>query len=368
MYGDVFCEAPVFVTGHTGFKGAWLSLMLSQLGAKVIGYALSPPTTPSLFAQSGLAANVTHIEADIRDQVQLIHALRAHHPRFIFHLAAQSLVLDAYRNPLETYDINVMGSLKLLDAVRQTGISTTIIMVVTDKCYQNNEWVYGYRENDALGGYDPYSASKAAMDIASQSYQLSFFPLDAINEHGVSVATVRSGNVIGGGDWAYNRIVPDAIRAFFNGESLQLRNPSAVRPWQHVLEPLSGYLWLAAQLSRDPARFTGGWNFGPLPTEGSSVRMLADTMVSAWGDGVQWHDASTNTTLYEANLLRLNIDKAVSMLGWSPVWDFQTTVERTVRWYKASLDANAKQTIELCADDIAAYVQSASKAGLAWTS
>jgi CDP-glucose 4,6-dehydratase len=299
------------------------------------------------------------IRADVRDLARLREALHTHQPAFIFHLAAQALVLESYAAPLETFGTNVMGSLTLLQAVREVGITPVMVMVTTDKCYENQEWVYGYRETDALGGHDPYSASKAAMEIAVASFRRSFFA------EGPPLATVRAGNVIGGGDWSAYRIVPDAMRAFSAGQRLQVRNPGALRPWQHVLDPLSGYLWLAARL-RDAPHLAGAWNFGPLFTEAKSVGQLVAALVDAWEGPAAWDDASQADAPKEAHYLTLNIEKAVATLGWRPVWDFQTAVQRSVRWYQTALP-DPTTAAHLCLEDIAAYEAAARAAGLAWT-
>ncbi|MDX2163373.1 MAG: CDP-glucose 4,6-dehydratase [bacterium] len=368
MYNGMYVGKTALITGHTGFKGAWLALYLLRLGAHVVGYSLPAPTSPSLFQKTDLAAALTHIEGDIRHTAALTEVVRSHKPDFIFHMAAQPLVLESYQNPVETFDVNVMGSISVMEAVRAARQPCALIMVVTDKCYENREWHYGYRETDALGGYDPYSASKAAMDIAVSSYRSSFFnPTDA-HEHGVMVAQVRSGNVIGGGDWADARIVPDAARAFAKGETLLVRNRRSVRPWQHVLEPLSGYLWLAAKLrGSDGMRCAAAYNFGPQITESHSVGELADAMVQAWGDGVIWQDLTDPRAPHEAGLLKLSIDKAHAELGWSPVWDFETTVRRTMQWYKAALSAEPAVVRDLCDGDIEAYERDAAAKRVLWT-
>lgn len=368
MYENTYQDATVLITGHTGFKGSWLALYLKSLGADVVGYALKSPTVPSLFEQTELKRDIVHIEADIRDQQRLKDTLRRYRPAFIFHMAAQSLVLRSYQNPIETFEVNVVGSLNVLEAVRETGIRTQVIMVVTDKCYQNKEWVFGYRENDPLGGHDPYSASKAAMDMAVQSYRASFFPQDHFDEHGVGIAQVRSGNVIGGGDWAKNRIVPDAIRSFINGQPIAVRSPRAVRPWQHVLEPLSGYLWLGAKMVQNPVHFSTEWNFGPYISESQTVAELVQALIDHWQGSAQWVDASKVDALHEANTLRLNIDKAIVQLGWHPIWDFQTTVKRTAHWYQQAYSADAETIRALCMDDIQSYQNDAIEKELAWTS
>jgi CDP-glucose 4,6-dehydratase len=364
MYRNVFAGKRVLITGHTGFKGAWLTIYMRYLGAHVTGYSLPAPG-PCIFATAELQPLVSHREGDIRDSAGLRQVLEECRPHFVFHMAAQSLVLESYRNPVDTFETNVMGSVRLLEAIRQTRTRSTLIMVVSDKCYKNNEWVFGYREIDALGGHDPYSASKSAMDIAVRSYRLSYFPPKDFKDHGVSIAAVRSGNVVGGGDWGVDRIVPDAVRALSRGETLTVRSPEATRPWQHVLDPLSGYLWLAACLSERPQQYAGEWNFGPLPSEDRCVRELADAITAAWGKGATWVEGS-DTTQHEAKTLKLNIDKAVTELQWRPVWNFETTVQRTISWYKQAEGADGKAVYDLCTQDIEAHRAEARAKGLAW--
>jgi CDP-glucose 4,6-dehydratase len=288
MFLDCYSNTSVLVTGHTGFKGTWLSLWLHSLGAHVIGYSMKPPTTPNLFEACGLEEHIQHFEGDIRDTMAISEVVAIHKPKFIFHLAALPLVRDSYSSPRETFDTNVMGTISVLDALRTNTNPCSVVVVSTDKCYANASWEYGYRETDTLGGHDPYSASKAAMELAVSSYRQSFFSPDVVGEHNVRVSSARAGNVIGGGDWSQDRIVPDAIRALAEERKLKVRSPRAVRPWQHVLEPLSGYLWLAASMSRDEGgRLASSWNFGPLPSETYTVAALVDRIIAAWGRG-EW--------------------------------------------------------------------------------
>lgn len=367
MYWNVFSGATVLITGHTGFKGSWLSIYLTQLGAKVIGYALPPATQPNLFDLAKLKDMVEHIEGDIRDSEHIRAVCKRHQPDFVFHLAAQPLVIESYRRPRETFDVNVLGTLSVLDAVREMDHPCTVVAITTDKVYENREWVHGYRETDPLGGYDPYSASKAAMEIALASYRSSFFHPDKISEHGIRLASARAGNVIGGGDWATDRIIPDAIRALSANKPILVRNPSSIRPWQHVLEPLSGYLVLAAKLALEGAPFATAYNFGPLTTENYTVSQLMDAVVAAWGSG-EWQAVGSNQAQHEAGKLRLSIDKAVSELGWSPVWDFARTIERTVGWYKKVLPSESAGTAySACLDDIKTYAVQAVPKSLSWT-
>ncbi len=365
MFGGAYDGKKVLITGHTGFKGSWLTTWLLQLGARVAGYALAPPTNPSLFRACGLIDRIDHTEADVRDGGWLRETVSRWKPDFIFHLAAQPLVRDSYVIPVETYDINIMGTVHLLEAVRREGHACSVVVVTSDKCYENREWEYGYRETDRLGGRDPYSASKAVVETVVASYRSSFFSSDT----GVRVATARAGNVIGGGDWSTDRIVPDAIRALQAGTTLIVRNPSGVRPWQHVVEPLGAYLWLGARLSTHGGEaLADAWNFGPAESETRRVAELADALVTAWGDG-RWQPQDGADGPHEAGILRLCIDKAQASLGWRPVWNFNTALTRTVNWYKAVPmdDTEAGVASEACLEDIGAYEGEAREKGAAWT-
>ncbi|RMG12507.1 MAG: CDP-glucose 4,6-dehydratase [Planctomycetota bacterium] len=317
----------VFVTGHTGFKGAWLTLWLHRLGARVSGYALAPPTDPSLFAAARVEELLSaHHEADLRETERLERAVADAAPDVVFHLAAQALVRPSYAAPRETFAVNVVGTAALLDAVRALGRPCPVVAVTSDKCYENREQVWGYREDDPFGGHDPYSASKGAAEVLVASYRRSF---------GMRLASARAGNVIGGGDWAADRIVCDLARAVAAGEPLEVRSPRAVRPWQHVLEPLSGYLLLGARLlESDDPRWASGWNFGPLPGDELTVRELVERFLAAWGEG-SWRDASDPKQPHEAKVLRLCVDKALWELGWRPRWSADEAIRRTVEWYRA---------------------------------
>jgi CDP-glucose 4,6-dehydratase len=331
-----FAGKSVLVTGHTGFKGSWLVLWLHRLGARVTGYALDPLGNPNHFEAAGIAELlVDDVRGDIRDADLMADVVRRSETDVIFHLAAQPIVRASLVEPRYTFDVNVMGTASLLDAVRATGRTCSVVVISSDKCYRNDGQVWGFRENDPLGGHDPYSASKAATELVVDSYRSSFFPIDRLADHGIRLASARAGNVIGGGDWADDRIVPDAMRSLAAGTDLIVRNPGSTRPWQHVLEPLSGYLALAERLLTNdaPARWAGAWNFGPQPVDEATVADLATAIVAAWGAG-QWISPAGSSSDIEATTLRIAIDKAISVLDWQPRWHLSETVERTVHWYR----------------------------------
>jgi CDP-glucose 4,6-dehydratase len=356
MFRRALAGRSVFITGHTGFKGSWLALWLHSLGTRVTGYSLAPPTEPSNFVGSKVQDLLAgHHEADIRDAARLDEALREADPDVVFHLAAQPLVLPSYEAPRETFDVNVIGTAGLLDAVRRRNKPCAVVVVTSDKCYENREQVWGYREIDPMGGHDPYSASKGAAEIVVAAYRRSFFPPSRLAEHGVSLASARAGNVIGGGDWARDRIVVDAVQSLVAGRPVPVRNPNAVRPWQHVLEPLAGYLTLAARMleSPDPG-WCEAWNFGPMPGQELPVRRLVEGLLSAWGGG-SWTDMSDPGRPHEANLLRLNIDKSLTRLGWRPVWESGEAIARTARWYRRFYDGRNADMARACREDIEAY-------------
>lgn len=319
----------VFITGHTGFKGSWLALWLSQMGARVTGYALPAPTDPSLFDQARVGELVHHVEGDVRDMAALETAMAAADPEVVFHLAAQALVRHSYAEPIETYATNVMGTVHVLDACRRIAGLRAVVCVTSDKCYENREWVWPYRENDPMGGHDPYSSSKGAAELVVSAYRRSFFAEGG----GIGVASVRAGNVIGGGDWAADRLVPDIVRAIIAGRRPEIRSPGAIRPWQHVLEALGGYLLIAERLLAGDASIATGWNFGPADDDARPVGWIADRMIAAWGaDG--W-DRPEGIHPHEAHLLKLDCSKARRELGWRPAMDLGAALEKTVAWYRA---------------------------------
>lgn len=343
---DFWVGRRVFLTGHTGFKGGWLALWLRQLGAEVHGFSLSPPTLPNLFTVAQVGECMTSsVIGDIRESSVLASALRNAQPEVVFHLAAQPLVRQSYSDPVETFGTNVMGTVHLLEAVRAVPSVRTVVVVTTDKCYENREWLWGYRENDSMGGRDPYSSSKACAELATAAYRSSF-----LDDAGVAVASVRAGNVIGGGDWAVDRLVPDILRAFEAGRAVHVRHPGAVRPWQHVLEPLSGYLSLAERMHAKAGSFAEAWNFGPHDNDVRPVEWIVESLAKIWGEGACWtFDESSHP--HESNLLKLDISKACGRLGWHPRWTLQTALQRTVEWHRAwragaAMNQICKQQIE----------------------
>jgi CDP-glucose 4,6-dehydratase len=352
----------VFVTGHTGFKGSWISLWLTQMGAEVSGYALAPATDPAMFTLCGVEDLVSHNVADIRDHMALTAAIQDAAPEIIFHLAAQPIVRLSYAQPLETLDVNVMGTAAVLEAARTLPSPCAVVIVTSDKCYANREWAWGYRENDPMGGSDPYSMSKGAAELVVDSWRSSFF---SHPDSKIRLASARAGNVIGGGDWAEARILTDCVAAFAKNEKVQLRNPLATRPWQHVLEPLSGYLWLGARLLKDDwRRFAQGWNFGPNSESVCTVEQLVDLCTSAWGQG-GWQLTDEADPPKEAMSLSLSIEKAQFQLKWRPVWTLQQCVEHTVNWYK-DWSAGGKDLRAVSLAQIANYENDAQARSLDW--
>lgn len=327
----------VFLTGHTGFKGSWLSLWLDALGAEVTGYALDPPTDPNLFEQANVADCIRSIHGDIRDFSRLKAAIAECAPDVIIHLAAQSIVRRGYADPIETYSSNVMGTVHVLDALRQLGRPCVVVNVTSDKCYSNREWVWGYRENEPMGGRDPYSNSKGCAELVTTAFRDSYFPSISFDRHGIALASGRAGNAIGGGDWTSDQLIPDLVRAFTAGRPCKIRNPSAVRPWQFVLEPLHGYLLLCERLTEDPSGFAAGWNFGPAEADARPVSWIADELAQSWGHGAEWsRDSATHPR--EAQYLKLDTSKARGCLGWNPVLPLQQGLGWIVEWYRAFQD------------------------------
>lgn len=343
---NIFEGKTVLVTGDTGFKGPWLCLWLLQLGAEVVGYALPPADTNSLFRKLALGAHMTHVDGDIRDMEHLGNTIRQYNPDFVFHMAAQSLVRRSFKEPLDTFSTNIQGTVNILDAVRHHGRTRVVINVTTDKVYLNREWEYAYRENDPLGGLDPYSASKACADIVAAVYQ----QVDFMG-NGVGVATVRSGNVYGGGDWAQDRLVPDIVRAYQTNVPIQLRNPGSVRPWQYVLEPLAGYLLLASRLYNSPESYAGAWNFGPTAQNMLTVREFVSRFLTHWPSTMVSVQEEPDGPK-ETNVLRLDCTKSSSMLGWTPALSLDEGLEQTAAWYLADLEGriSLSKALEVISD------------------
>lgn len=330
--GQFWANKRVFITGHTGFKGSWLCLWLHKLGAKVAGYALNPPSNPSLYDLCKIN-ELIELEriADIREGGLLKQAMQEFQPEIVIHMAAQPLVRESYKYPVETYSINVMGTVHLFEAVRTCGSVKAVVNVTTDKCYENKEWVWSYRENEPMGGYDPYSNSKACSELVTSSYRDSFFHPEQYKSHGVAVASARAGNVIGGGDWASDRLIPDCIRSLIKNEVITIRNPNAIRPWQHVLEPISGYLLLAQKLYEEGPKYVGGWNFGPYENDAKTVEWIVARFCEEWGSAASFQvDEAVHP--HEANYLKLDCSKAMMVLGWKPRWTVDSAISNIITW------------------------------------
>jgi CDP-glucose 4,6-dehydratase len=350
---DSYRNKTVLITGHTGFKGSWLALWLESLGARVIGYSLDPPTDPSFFQSTGLSDRVHDIRGDIQDRMKIFKTIEKYRPEYVFHLAAQPLVRFSYNHPLDTFNVNVMGTANILEAIRVSQYPVTCICITSDKCYANRECDYAYREHDPLGGHDPYSASKAAAELVIASYRKSYFSSD--REPLVTLSSARAGNIIGGGDWAEDRIVPDCIRALVKGRSVEIRNPVAVRPWQFVLDPLFGYLWLALNMRKEPEKFADAWNFGPDYSTTTDVRTLTEKIIKEWGGGTWKIPQNNENAPHEAGYLKLNSTKAKTMLGWKPVYDIDEAVQKTIGWYREFYKEN-NTMYEFSLQQIIAYM------------
>lgn len=358
-----FAGKTVLVTGHTGFKGSWLIAWLNRLGARVSGLSIDVPTTPSHFDALGLSARIDDRRIDVRDAGAVAAAFRDVKPDFVFHLAAQPLVRRSYREPLETFQTNALGSAGILEALRLAGRRCIAVMITSDKCYDNVEWTWGYRETDRLGGKDPYSGSKGAAELVIRSYFASYFADDGSP---VRIGVGRAGNVIGGGDWAEDRIVPDCIRAWADGRNVEIRSPNATRPWQHVLEPLSGYLWLAARLSEERKLNGEAFNFGPTDPENHTVKDVIDALAGSWSGNAKHTVVNPSGGTAEAGLLKLNCDKAFALLGWRPTLDFAETVEMTGAWYDAYYAASGGDRKLLTLSQIETYEELARTRRVAW--
>jgi len=354
-------DKKVFITGVTGFKGSWLAIWLVSLGAKVYGYALDPPTVPSLFVLSSLEDKIKFSKGDIRNLKTLRQSVTECQPDIVFHLAAQPIVRQSYEEPILTYETNVIGTAKLLEAIRGCNSVKAVVLITTDKCYDNKEWVWGYREIDPLGGYDPYSSSKACAELVISAYRSSFFnPEEYGKKHHIAIASARAGNVIGGGDWAQDRIVPDTVKALLEGDPVTVRNPNAIRPWQHVLEPLSGYMMLAEKLYTVGPEYGEAWNFGPNSSDERSVEYLVKTLCAQWPDAeAQYRIESRPADLHEAAYLKLDCSKARQELGWQPVWNLERALKATVDWYARFL--GKRNMYESCIEQLAEYEEDARK-------
>lgn len=356
MFEDIYRNKRVLITGHTGFKGGWLAIWLRALGAHVFGYALEPPSEPNLYTIAALQDRISHHHGDVRDYAALKAVFHRQQPEIVFHLAAQPLVRLSYEDPKQTFDTNVGGTVNVLEAVRQTPSVRVLVNVTSDKCYDNQEWVWGYRECDPMGGHDPYSASKGCAELVFHAYQKSFFSKGRSSGHGLfGAASARAGNVIGGGDWGKDRLLPDCIRALRMNEPILIRNPYAIRPWQHVLEPLRGYLHLGARLWQRPEAFSGAWNFGPEDKSQLAVKDIVTRLIALWGHG-EWEDLSDPSAPHEAHLLKLCCDKAHSELGWRAVLDMGEGLQMTAGWYKAFYEQGQTHDMyALCVEQIRHY-------------
>lgn len=370
LFSGIYSGRSVLITGHTGFKGSWLALWLKELGARVVGYSLEPPTKPNHFEL--LKLDITSILGDIRDAKKLEEVFRTHSPEIVFHLAAQPLVRYSYKKPVETFETNLMGTINVFEACRNTGSVRAIVNITSDKCYENREWVWGYRENDTMGGYDPYSASKGCSELVTNSYRNSFFspthPLTCLPSHptpsppAILLASARAGNVIGGGDWAEDRLFPDIMKAAGENRKVTIRNPKATRPWQHIFEPLSGYLRLGQKLLEGKREFAEGWNFGPEDESNICVEDMALRVKAEWAS-VEYEMRSEQDNPYEAVLLKLDCSKAHARLKWRPVWDIKKTVEATTRWYKEFYEKGKINSLA----DLKEYILDAGNKKLEWT-
>lgn len=364
LFNSVYDGLPVLVTGHTGFKGSWLTTWLLELGADVTGYSLDePPTEPSNFGLAGLSRHINDVRGDICDYQRFRETVQKYKPQLIFHMAAQPIVLHSVEHPKPTMEVNATGTVNVLEAVRTTDTVRALVSITTDKVYKNQGWVWGYRETDELGGYDPYGASKAMAELAISAYRETFFPVDRFSEHGVAVASVRAGNVIGGGDFADFRLVPDCMQALMNGEPIGVRNPLSVRPWQHVLEPLSGYLLLGERLLGEGGAYAEAWNFGPLEQKGVNSRELVEKLLEIWGEGT-WRHIDPGYAKIETGLLRLSWEKAADRLDWRPVYTWEESLAEIVSWYKALRDTEDMH--DVCRRHIHDYITKARTLEVGW--
>ncbi len=359
MFNNIYKDKKVLITGHTGFKGSWLSLWLKNLGAKVLGYSLNPPTKPNHYELLNL--DINSVIGDIRDRDKLFSVVKDFKPDIVFHLAAQPLVRYSYKNPLETLETNIIGTANIFEACKKIDTVKAIVNITSDKCYENKEWVWGYRETDPMGGYDPYSASKGCAELITSSYRNSFFnPKEYGKKHNTLLASARAGNVIGGGDWSIDRLIPDIVKATAKNEEVLIRNPKAIRPWQHVLEPLSGYLLLGQKLLEGLIDFADGWNFGPDDSSIIEVEKIIQLSRKHW-NSIRYK-INTGENLHEAKLLKLDCSKAHYYLKWKPIWNIEKTIEKTIKWYKTFYEKKEILTYE----DFEEYIKDAKKSGAVW--
>lgn len=364
-FGNTYHGRTVLVTGHTGFKGSWLSIWLRELGAKVVGYSLPDlPSEPSNFTVSNLGEHIVDCRGDIRDLESLQQVVETHQPEIIFHLAARAIAIDGVKYPLDTLTTNAIGTATLLEVIRRQQRPCALISVTTDKVYENREWLWGYRENDRLGGTDPYSASKAMAEAALSAYRGTYFSPETYDAHGVALASTRAGNVIGGGDFGAYRLVPDCMRALLADEPIGIRNPHSKRPWQHVLEPLSGYLWLGAKLLSEGVAYAEAWNFGPLERQGISTRDLAERLIAQWGSGSWVHTEPNMTMVEQTPQMRLSWNKAAMRMGWQPIYTWHDSVTEIVTWFKSY--EQGLDMYEVCHEHIETYIERAASLNLPW--
>ncbi|MEW6332999.1 MAG: CDP-glucose 4,6-dehydratase [Thermodesulfobacteriota bacterium] len=358
----------VLITGHTGFKGSWLSIWLNELGANPIGYSIDPPTQPNNFELCRLHDKMEDIRGDVRDYAKLEQVIEKYSPRIVFHLAAQPIVLHSYEHPKETLDVNVGGTTNILEALRKTKTAGAFVGITSDKCYEDRNMVWGYRENDPLGGFDPYSASKAMAELAIASYRNSFFPPEKIADHSLAIASARAGNVIGGGDFADFRLLPDCMKALMNKEAVIVRNPASIRSWQHVLVPLSGYLLLGVKLLENSEAFSGAWNFGPSEMQPMTTQAVVEHAIRCWGSG-EWRHEPSAAPRKETEVLKLNWEKAASQLNWLPAYPWETAVTKTVDWFREYHIRRSDPRSDMypvCATDIQDYMKDAARKGMTW--
>lgn len=356
LFNNIYNGKKVHVTGHTGFKGGWLSLWLKELGAEVIGYSLDPPTQPSFFEAVDLKNKIIHIIGDVKDEKHLLSVFEKYQPEFVFHLAAQSLVRFSYKEPRLTYETNVMGTVNILEAIRKSKSVRAAVIVTSDKCYENKEWIYGYRENDPVGGYDPYSSSKGCAELVVSAYRRSFLNPINQNDRKIAISSARAGNVIGGGDWGEDRLIPDCVKTLSQNKIINIRNPQATRPWQYVLEPLSGYLLLGSKMHKDGKRYSSAWNFGTNDNDIITVEEIVKSAINNWGNGDYKVDISSQP--HEAGLLKLDTSKARTFLGWKPVYNIYETIERTINWYKRFYEGVKKEELyKITINEIRDYVK-----------